>query len=68
MFAVAKKLNVLSFLLPRGFAVTLLYGKINSEKHLEMSEHSYLPPTQTGVLKVRAHNTDTYLAEYFAQA
>ncbi|XP_061598646.1 sorting nexin-13 isoform X2 [Cololabis saira] len=34
-----------------GFAVTLLYGKINSEKHLEMCEHSYLPPTQTGVLK-----------------
>ena len=38
--------------LPRGFAVTLLYGKINSEKHLERSEHSYLPPMQTGIQKV----------------
>ncbi|XP_030202846.1 sorting nexin-13 isoform X5 [Gadus morhua] len=35
-----------------GFAVTLLYGKINSEKHLERSEHSYLPPMQTGIQKV----------------
>ncbi|CAL8294140.1 unnamed protein product [Merluccius merluccius] len=34
-----------------GFAVTLLYGKINSEKHLERCEHSYLPPTQTGIQK-----------------
>lgn len=34
-----------------GFAVTLLYGKINSEKHLEKCEHSYLEPTQTGILK-----------------
>uniref|UniRef100_A0A8C5CKH0 Sorting nexin 13 n=1 Tax=Gadus morhua TaxID=8049 RepID=A0A8C5CKH0_GADMO len=34
-----------------GFAVTLLYGKINSEKHLERSEHSYLPPMQTGIQK-----------------
>uniref|UniRef100_A0A669CGF8 Sorting nexin 13 n=1 Tax=Oreochromis niloticus TaxID=8128 RepID=A0A669CGF8_ORENI len=34
-----------------GFAVTLLYGKINSEKHLEKCEHSYLPPTQIGILK-----------------
>uniref|UniRef100_A0A667YL87 Sorting nexin 13 n=1 Tax=Myripristis murdjan TaxID=586833 RepID=A0A667YL87_9TELE len=34
-----------------GFAVTLLYGKINSEKHLEKCEHSYLLPTQTGILK-----------------
>ncbi|XP_068189394.1 sorting nexin-13 isoform X1 [Antennarius striatus] len=34
-----------------GFAVTLLYGKINSEKHLEKSEHSYLPPTQIGIVK-----------------
>ncbi|XP_024114038.1 sorting nexin-13 isoform X2 [Oryzias melastigma] len=34
-----------------GFAVTLLYGKINSEKHLEKCEHSYLPPTQPGILK-----------------
>lgn len=58
-FTVTIKLNVLSFLLFRGFAVTLLYGKINSEKHLEMSEHSYLPPTQTGVLKVRTHNAVT---------
>ncbi|KAM4631391.1 sorting nexin-13 isoform 1-T1 [Polymixia lowei] len=34
-----------------GFVVTLLYGKINSEKHLEKCEHSYLPPAQTGILK-----------------
>ncbi|KAJ4927834.1 hypothetical protein JOQ06_015636 [Pogonophryne albipinna] len=34
-----------------GFAVTLLYGKINSEKHLEKCEHSYLAPTQIGILK-----------------
>uniref|UniRef100_A0A671TIR3 Sorting nexin 13 n=1 Tax=Sparus aurata TaxID=8175 RepID=A0A671TIR3_SPAAU len=34
-----------------GFAVTLLYGKINSERHLEKCEHSYLPPTQIGILK-----------------
>uniref|UniRef100_A0A665U4M1 Sorting nexin 13 n=1 Tax=Echeneis naucrates TaxID=173247 RepID=A0A665U4M1_ECHNA len=34
-----------------GFAVTLLYGKINSEKHLEKCEHSYLPSTQIGILK-----------------
>ncbi|XP_028251310.1 sorting nexin-13 isoform X2 [Parambassis ranga] len=35
-----------------GFAVTLLYGKINSEKHLEQCEHSYLPPTQIGIMKI----------------
>uniref|UniRef100_A0A672YBT3 Sorting nexin 13 n=1 Tax=Sphaeramia orbicularis TaxID=375764 RepID=A0A672YBT3_9TELE len=34
-----------------GFAVTLLYGKINSEKHLEKCEQSYLPPTQIGIPK-----------------
>ncbi|KAL0962049.1 hypothetical protein UPYG_G00335070 [Umbra pygmaea] len=34
-----------------GFAVTLLFGKTNSEKHLEKCEHSYLPATQTGILK-----------------
>ncbi|KAF7221700.1 transcript variant X2 [Nothobranchius furzeri] len=34
-----------------GFAVTLLYGKINSEKLLEKCEHSYLPPTQIGIQK-----------------
>lgn len=47
---------VLSFslLFSRGFTVTLLYGKINSEKHLEKCEHSYLPPTQIGILKVKA--------------
>lgn len=37
----------------RGFAVTLLYGKINSEKQLEKWEQSYLPPTQIGILKVK---------------
>ncbi|XP_076865996.1 sorting nexin-13 isoform X2 [Brachyhypopomus gauderio] len=35
-----------------GFAVTLLFGKTNSEKHLEKCEHSYLPPTATGIAKV----------------
>ncbi|XP_076157290.1 sorting nexin-13 isoform X4 [Alosa pseudoharengus] len=34
-----------------GFAVTLLFGKTNSEKHLERCEHSYLPATLTGILK-----------------
>ncbi|XP_017282310.1 sorting nexin-13 isoform X3 [Kryptolebias marmoratus] len=34
-----------------GFLVTLLYGKINSEKHLEKCEHSYLSPTQIGIVK-----------------
>ncbi|KAI5091922.1 sorting nexin-13 isoform X3 [Silurus meridionalis] len=34
-----------------GFAVTLLFGKTNSEKHLEKCEHSYLPPTPTGITK-----------------
>uniref|UniRef100_A0A674D648 Sorting nexin 13 n=1 Tax=Salmo trutta TaxID=8032 RepID=A0A674D648_SALTR len=34
-----------------GFAVTLLFGKTNSERHLEKCEHSYLPATQTGILK-----------------
>ncbi|XP_050992700.1 sorting nexin-13 isoform X3 [Labeo rohita] len=35
-----------------GFVVLLLFGKISSEKHLERCEHSYLPSTQTSVLKV----------------
>ncbi|XP_026088287.1 sorting nexin-13-like isoform X2 [Carassius auratus] len=34
------------------FVVLLLFGKINSEKHLERCEHSYLPSTQTAILKV----------------
>uniref|UniRef100_A0A8C6WXJ0 Sorting nexin 13 n=1 Tax=Neogobius melanostomus TaxID=47308 RepID=A0A8C6WXJ0_9GOBI len=34
-----------------GFVVILLYGKINSEKHLESCEHSYLPPPATGIVK-----------------
>uniref|UniRef100_A0A6Q2Y0P2 Sorting nexin 13 n=2 Tax=Esox lucius TaxID=8010 RepID=A0A6Q2Y0P2_ESOLU len=34
-----------------GFVVTLLFGKTNSEKHLEKCEHSYLPATQTGIQK-----------------
>ncbi|KAM6959519.1 sorting nexin-13 isoform 1-T1 [Aplochiton taeniatus] len=34
-----------------GFAVTLLFGKTNSEKHLEKCEHSYLAPTPPGILK-----------------
>ncbi|XP_066530742.1 sorting nexin-13 isoform X2 [Hoplias malabaricus] len=34
-----------------GIAVTFLFGKTNSEKHLEKCEHSYLPPTQTGIAK-----------------
>uniref|UniRef100_A0A8C2D790 Sorting nexin 13 n=1 Tax=Cyprinus carpio TaxID=7962 RepID=A0A8C2D790_CYPCA len=35
-----------------GFVVLLLFGKINSEKHLERCEHSYLPSTQSAILKV----------------
>ncbi|XP_051526921.1 sorting nexin-13 isoform X2 [Myxocyprinus asiaticus] len=35
-----------------GFVVLLLFGKTNSEKHLERCEHSYLPPTQTAIMKV----------------
>ncbi|XP_033849248.1 sorting nexin-13-like isoform X1 [Acipenser ruthenus] len=33
------------------FAVTLLFGKTNSEKHLEKCEHSFLPATQPGIHK-----------------
>lgn len=43
-------LSLLSF--SRGFVVLLLFGKINSEKHLERCEHSYLPSTQAAILKV----------------
>ncbi|KAK9958136.1 hypothetical protein ABG768_012310 [Culter alburnus] len=35
-----------------GFVVLLLFGKTNSEKHLERCEHSYLPSTQPAILKV----------------
>ncbi|XP_063095191.1 sorting nexin-13 isoform X2 [Cavia porcellus] len=34
-----------------GLVVTLLFGKTNSEKHLEQCEHSFLPPTSTGIPK-----------------
>ncbi|XP_061106275.1 sorting nexin-13 isoform X1 [Conger conger] len=34
-----------------GFVVTLLFGKTNSEKHLEKCEQSFLPATQPGILK-----------------
>nr|XP_033786840.1 sorting nexin-13 isoform X4 [Geotrypetes seraphini] len=34
-----------------GFAITLLFGKTNSEKYLEKWEHSFLPSPSTGVLK-----------------
>ncbi|XP_031213315.1 sorting nexin-13 isoform X1 [Mastomys coucha] len=34
-----------------GLVVTLLYGKTNSEKYLEQCEHSFLPPTSSGVPK-----------------
>uniref|UniRef100_A0A2K5J3F0 PXA domain-containing protein n=1 Tax=Colobus angolensis palliatus TaxID=336983 RepID=A0A2K5J3F0_COLAP len=34
-----------------GLVVTLLFGKTNSEKYLEQCEHSFLPPTSTGVPK-----------------
>ncbi|XP_077086175.1 sorting nexin-13 isoform X5 [Siphateles boraxobius] len=34
------------------FVVLLLFGKTNSEKHLERCEHSYLPSKQTAILKV----------------
>lgn len=45
-------LTIVFIFLFRGFAVTLLFGKTNSEKHLEKCEHSYLPPTPTGIAKV----------------
>lgn len=45
-------LLLIFFFFYRGFAVTLLFGKTNSEKHLEKCEHSYLPPTPTGIAKV----------------
>ncbi|KAM5156929.1 sorting nexin-13 isoform 2-T2 [Mantella aurantiaca] len=32
-----------------GFVVTLLFGKINSEKYLERCEHSFLPPSSAGI-------------------
>ncbi|XP_055075164.2 sorting nexin-13 isoform X3 [Misgurnus anguillicaudatus] len=35
-----------------GFVVLLLFGKTHSERHLERCEHSYLPSTQTSILKV----------------
>ncbi|XP_066571654.1 sorting nexin-13 isoform X2 [Amia ocellicauda] len=34
-----------------GFAVTLLFGKTNSEKYLEKCEHSFLPTPQSGIPK-----------------
>ncbi|XP_021568162.1 sorting nexin-13-like [Carlito syrichta] len=34
-----------------GLVVTLLFGKTNSERYLEQCEHSFLPPTSTGVPK-----------------
>ncbi|KAJ8397335.1 hypothetical protein AAFF_G00441690 [Aldrovandia affinis] len=34
-----------------GLAVLLLFGKTVSETHLEKCEHSFLPTTQTGILK-----------------
>ncbi|XP_075560847.1 sorting nexin-13 isoform X2 [Pelecanus crispus] len=34
-----------------GFVVTLLFGKINSEKYLEQCEHSFLPCTSVGIPK-----------------
>ncbi|XP_005377399.1 PREDICTED: sorting nexin-13 isoform X2 [Chinchilla lanigera] len=34
-----------------GLVVTLLFGKTNSEKYLEQCEHSFLPPTSTGIPK-----------------
>ncbi|KAJ8354430.1 hypothetical protein SKAU_G00219970 [Synaphobranchus kaupii] len=34
-----------------GFVVTLLFGKTNSEKHLEKCEQSFLPATPSGILK-----------------
>ncbi|XP_032901781.1 sorting nexin-13 isoform X2 [Amblyraja radiata] len=34
-----------------GFAVILLFGKTNSERHLERCEHTFLPAAPTGVPK-----------------
>ncbi|XP_069814900.1 sorting nexin-13 isoform X1 [Dendropsophus ebraccatus] len=35
-----------------GFVVTLLFGKISSEKYLEKCEHSFLPSTPPGISRV----------------
>ncbi|XP_075068315.1 sorting nexin-13 isoform X2 [Mixophyes fleayi] len=35
-----------------GFVVTLLFGKLNSEKYLERCEHSFLPSTSAGIPRV----------------
>ncbi|XP_015413658.1 PREDICTED: sorting nexin-13 isoform X4 [Myotis davidii] len=43
--------GILYPLLCGGFVVTLLFGKTNSEKYLEQCEHSFLPPTSTGIPK-----------------
>ncbi|XP_069814901.1 sorting nexin-13 isoform X2 [Dendropsophus ebraccatus] len=39
-------------LLCGGFVVTLLFGKISSEKYLEKCEHSFLPSTPPGISRV----------------
>ncbi|XP_063777811.1 sorting nexin-13 isoform X3 [Pseudophryne corroboree] len=44
--------SLLHPLLCGGFVVTLLFGKLNSEKYLERCEHSFLPSTSAGIPKV----------------
>uniref|UniRef100_A0A8C2D4Q5 Sorting nexin 13 n=1 Tax=Cyprinus carpio TaxID=7962 RepID=A0A8C2D4Q5_CYPCA len=39
-----------------GFVVLLLFGKINSEKHLERCEHSYLPSTQSVLEEMKSES------------
>ncbi|XP_044151728.1 sorting nexin-13 isoform X2 [Bufo gargarizans] len=45
-------LRLLHPLLRGGFVVSLLFGKITSEKYLERCEHSFLPSTSAGISRV----------------
>ncbi|OWK06656.1 hypothetical protein Celaphus_00011915, partial [Cervus elaphus hippelaphus] len=48
-----------------GFVVTLLFGKTNSEKYLEQCEHSFLPPTSTGIPKVIQFSLRDYVQYWY---
>ncbi|MGH0132760.1 UNVERIFIED_CONTAM: hypothetical protein FKN15_049963 [Acipenser sinensis] len=47
------------------FAVTLLFGKTNSEKLLEKCEHSFLPATQPGIPKVIQFALRDYIQSWY---
>ncbi|XP_074051530.1 sorting nexin-13 isoform X4 [Macrotis lagotis] len=55
---------VLSFV-GGGFVVTLLFGKTNSEKYLELCEHSFLPPNSTGIPKVIQFSLRDYVQYWY---